>query len=243
MQERYLGDVHDYVKWSLVIHLHNELNCKIGVNWYKTEPGMVDQPGNEHGNNRGYRNDPVWQNWNRELFRSLEPFQDSVYRKIDNFTREAVLPEGTVFAPNEYCTIEDRESWHKRAVSALDNAEIVFLDPDNGFQVRSWTRRTRPKYAMFTEAHDYFNHGKIVFGIQFVSKRDPIQRGREIRDLLMQDTDAQSLPVLRARGAPNILFIFLCPREKSGGLKEALDSFVAKSPKFNAKQRRIEYFN
>ena len=38
MQERYLGNVHDYIKFALLRHLHTELKVRIGVNWYPTDP-------------------------------------------------------------------------------------------------------------------------------------------------------------------------------------------------------------
>jgi len=60
MQERYLGDVHDYVKWTLLIHLHDELGERIGLNWYKTSTEHVDRPENGDGNNRGYRDNLKW---------------------------------------------------------------------------------------------------------------------------------------------------------------------------------------
>ena len=243
MQERYLGDVHDYVKWALLIHLHNQLGDRIGVNWYKTVPEVVDRPGNEHGNNRRFRDDPNWQNWKPDLFKKLGQFQDPAYRSFANFIRDEVLPAGTQFAPDEPLTNEERTTWHQRAVSRLSDAGIVFLDPDNGFQVQSWTRRRKPKYAMFAEAHDYFEKGKIVIGIQFVSKRDPKLWGREVRRLLLAGTQSESLPIVRARVAPNILFIALCPKGNAKSLREAMLSFAAGSQPFNDGEKRIELFD
>jgi hypothetical protein len=75
MQERYLGDVHDYVKWSLLTHFHEGLGAKIGVNWYKTCPVVQGEADNNHGNNRGYRNHPRWRIWQQEIFEKLGRFQ------------------------------------------------------------------------------------------------------------------------------------------------------------------------
>ncbi|HEV2488092.1 MAG TPA: hypothetical protein VGT08_21400 [Terracidiphilus sp.] len=49
MQERYLGDVHDYIKFALLRHLEKALDVRIGVNWYLTDP-----ENNEDGGQRGF---------------------------------------------------------------------------------------------------------------------------------------------------------------------------------------------
>jgi hypothetical protein len=241
MQERYLGDVHDYVKWALLIHLHEELRERLGVNWYKTHSEHVDRPGNLDGNNRKYRNSPEWRSWSRELFDKLSPFQCPSYRSLVNFKRDEVLPKDTLFFPAELRAGNDRDEWHSRAIANLSDAGIIFLDPDNGFEVRSGKGRKRPKYATFAETCGYFKRGKIVVGIQFAGMCNPTIRAGEVHSRLMSKADcASTLSIVRARVTPNILFISLCDSLKAGRLESALKSFVERShclPTINGGQR------
>ncbi len=226
MQERYLGDVHDYVKWALFIHLHNELGERIGVNWHKTHPEHVDRPGNRDGNNRRYRHNPDWKSWEPALFEKLRPFQNPAYRSFGNFERDEVLPKSTLFFPDEIRAENDRDEWHRRAVAQLTNAGVIFLDPDNGFEVPSVTRARRPKYAMHEEARCYYRRGKVVVGIQFASRQDPEKFGSEVRKSLLCGCDAKRISILRARVAPNILFILLCDELRANRLERSLNSFA-----------------
>lgn len=231
MQERYLGDVHDYIKFALLRHLHVALNVRIGVNWYKTIPEQVDQPDNRHGNNRAYRRNQNWQNWEPDLFQKLEPFQNPDYRTFENFKNAEILLKDTIFYRREVRYIEDRSTWHENALTELSEAGLIFLDPDNGFQVESMTNRTQAKYALYKEAFDYYDSGKIVIGIQFASRVKPKDLVEKVREKLIQSKGCStSLPVLRGRVTPNILFFTVSPSEHVKKVREALSAFETKSP-------------
>jgi hypothetical protein len=102
---------------------------------------------------------------------------------------------------------------------------MIFLDPDNGFKVKSATRRRLPKYARYEEAQDYFEQGKIVIGIQFAGMCYPIDRARKNRSKLMNANRVPNLPVIHVHVVPNILFIFLCDASRASRLKRSLNSF------------------
>jgi hypothetical protein len=39
-------------------------------------------------------------------------------------------------------TVTSRQEWQQRSLGFLDAAELVFLDPDNGFKVKSASSKT-----------------------------------------------------------------------------------------------------
>ena len=41
MQERYLGDVHDFYKFLFLKYISKKLKEKIGLNWYLVSPEQV----------------------------------------------------------------------------------------------------------------------------------------------------------------------------------------------------------
>ena len=226
MQERCLGDVHDYAKFALLIHLHKKLEVRLGVNWYRTHPSKVDKLGNSDGGNRAFLENREWCNWNPVLSNKLRCFKNEECRTLASFNASDILPQDTLFFDDELHPDTARDDWHGKALEKLSGAALAFLDPDNGFEVPSRTKKRMPKYARYAEAKDHFSDGKIVVGIQFVSKRDPIQRGRDVRQALTDGTDAARIPILRVRVSPNILFLVLCHQEKEGDMCEALSSFV-----------------
>ena len=109
---------------------------------------------------------------------------------------------------------------------------MVFLDPDNGFEVASMSARTIPKYAMLEEAKAHYDAGKVLVSIQFARQCDPVARAQAVRSSLLELCgDAALLPVVRGRVAPHILFLTLAPPELSDVVSEALTSFCGKCAK------------
>jgi len=242
MQLRYLGDSHDFIKFALLRHLHDALNVRLGINWYLTCPKDVDKPDNQDGGQRHHMNGDEWRRWMGNLFDEITNFQEPGSRSFENFRKSTILPSDTLYCQAPLKTTDDRSKWHKEAMAALSHADLIFLDPDNGFEVPSWTKRTRSKYATYVEARDYYALRKIVVGIQFARQCDPVVRGKQIRDNLIPCSSCTTnLPVLRGHVAPNILFLTISPVSRFKAVKEALESFAARSPIFgtDAKTKKV----
>ena len=43
MQERYLGDVHDFYKFLFLKYLSKKIKRKIGLNWYLVDPKQLNR--------------------------------------------------------------------------------------------------------------------------------------------------------------------------------------------------------
>jgi hypothetical protein len=225
LQERYLGDVHDFMKYALLRHLHRDLGLSIGVNWYLTDPLKVDGPGNNDGNQRHHLKGGVYNHIDFDLLQSLNHFNDATQRKLADFETSRILPEGTSFFGPEV-PVNDRNEWHNRALEHLKNQDLVFIDPDTGFRVPSASNSKLPKYALYEEAMDYLAQDKVVMCIQFAPRCDPDQRARDIRTRFMAAVGKKAdLPAIRCRVTPNILFLFLANEHRHPSLKASLESF------------------
>ncbi|MDD2324624.1 MAG: hypothetical protein PHW63_01230 [Alphaproteobacteria bacterium] len=228
MQEKYLGDSHDYVKYALLRHLHRQLGVRIGVNWYLVAPS-VDHPSNNDGQKRHHLKGGIWARWDSELFNRCKVFENEAQRVIQSVRTHGLLPDNTLYF-EENVTAMRRAEWHERSLKTLHNADLVFLDPDNGFEVKSTSARTLAKYALYEEAIAYHRAGKIVVAIQFARQCKPEVRAQKVRHALYDRAGyAYELPVIRARVAPNILFLFLAPPEQIEPLVAALASFASLS--------------
>ncbi|MGD0731495.1 MAG: hypothetical protein ABR956_09525 [Terracidiphilus sp.] len=228
MQERYLGDVHDYIKFALLRHLHKALKIRIGVNWYLTDP-----ENNGDGRIRGFlERPPEWECLDKDLFDKLRPFREPTYRTLENFEQDEILPKNTLYYKCKVSTKDDRTKWHEHAVSALSQAQLIFLDQDNGFEVMRMNGKTH-KYAIYSEAVEYYQRGKIVAGIQFAGRRNPKALGERIKcELARRTSCSEEVPVLQAHVTPNILFVTICPNKRIEEVSTALKSFAEKSPFF-----------
>ena len=225
MQERYLGDSHDFLKYALLRHLSKSLELRIGVNWYLTTPDQVDRPGNNDGEKRHHLKGGVWRDADAELFEKIGKFDTVADRKLSNVASWEILPPDTCYFA-AHVPADDRGSWHQNAIAELQPADLIFLDPDNGFEVTSMTARTRPKYSLFSEAADYVAAGKSVVAIQFARQCDPVQRAIDIRIKLVSLVGSPAdFTVIRGRVAPNLLFFSIVPGANRERWRRALLDF------------------
>lgn len=231
MQERYLGDSHDFLKYALLRHLGKSLDLRIGVNWHLTTPDQVDRPGNNDGEKRHHLKGGVWRDADSELFEKIGKFDTAADRKLSNVAMWGILPPDTCYYAAQV-PADGRGSWHQNAIAELQPADLIFLDPDNGFEVGSMTARTRPKYSLFSEAADYVAAGKSVVAIQFARQCDPIQRALDIRSKLVSLVGSPAdCPVIRGRVAPNLLFFSIVSGANRDQWRRALLDFEMKCAK------------
>ncbi|WP_143594959.1 MULTISPECIES: hypothetical protein [unclassified Thioclava] len=232
MQERYLGDSHDFVKYAILRSLHAEFGGPLGLNWYLTDPHSVDEIGNADGEKRHHFNQPIWRRCDADLLEKLERFRLPEARSLNEAESAQIVPEDTIFH-NDFVPAEPgaRRRWHQEALLKLEPCQVVFVDPDNGFEVKSMRRKTSPKYALHEEIDDYRARAKITVSIQFARQCNPIQRASDLRDRRSERfVEDGKLPVLRARLAPNLLFLLGAPAEYQPRLIGALDKLVKRLP-------------
>lgn len=203
MQEHYLGDVHDFVKYALLRSLSEQLGLRLGVNFYRTRT----EPDSTDGDNRAYLSSrPEWAKWEPDLFKRIQGLQKPSDRRFGRVSELAILPASTIYYEGLVPTV-DRKAWHELAQKALNESCMVFLDPDNGFEVNSMQTRTSPKYTLFQEAVDFLRDDKVVITIQFAPRSEPVvDYARKRRPELHAIAEtAHCLPVIRGRAAsPNI---------------------------------------
>lgn len=230
MQERYLGDAHDFVKYALLRHIHRTGKWRLGVNWYLANTEEVDAADNNDGEKRHHLKGGRWETLDCDLLGQIAPFDERTHRRLGNLERSRILPSDTVYF-SEVLTTRDRAAWNNRAHATLKPADLVFMDPDNGLEVPSMTRRSAPKYAMCSEVAEYYHAGKMVLLIQFARQCDPVQRAIDVRHRLCAVLGgAATLPVIRARVAPNILFLSFARPHSGIELREVVSSFGAGNP-------------
>ena len=168
MQNRYVADVGDFGKYGLLRNIA-KTNLIIGINWYLTP----DESGNEDGKHISYLQKDEYRKCDEELYHSLSKIILESERNIDSIQKFNILPNPTIFY-NEALDFHKetnwihqrklRNVWHEKALEKLCSSDIVFLDPDNGLQIKSTslTSVKGNKYIGYNELEDYFNLGKSV---------------------------------------------------------------------------------
>ncbi len=163
MQDRYAGDIGDYGKFALLRAIRGQ-GLSVGVNWYRVEPLDVElkADGSYKQEDGKYLIPDGLQVCDEELAGALTKIARSKNRSIKALEKQSLIPGAKYY--RDSVTVAEREDWHAHAMKALEGADIVFLDPDNGMLVKSVGKRSvrSVKYAFYEEARDYIKRGQSV---------------------------------------------------------------------------------
>jgi hypothetical protein len=192
MQNNYVGDGGDFGKYLLLKKLaQNEV--QVGINWCFVEPQKVAI--NNDGKFIEYLKDraTVLSQIDDDLFQKLKTIVDTKNRNIRAVNTD-ILPIIHIKSHfDEPIPLgEEREKWHTKSLSQLDNCKIFFYDPDNGLEVSSVENKKGTsklvKYVFFDEICKTYNdaHKSIVI-YQHANRQCGVEQ--QIKDRIRQVAD------------------------------------------------------
>ncbi len=135
MQNKYAGDIGDYLKLGILRALSP--GRKLGVAWWLHPDGGAAGD----GRHTGYLDAGLdWRPYDPPLFDHLRAVVGSGRREVAALQDAAVLP-GAVFAAEQIpvtCAPAERPAqraaWFGRVQAQLKDCDLVFADPDNGIE-------------------------------------------------------------------------------------------------------------
>lgn len=172
MQDAYVGDIGDYGKYGLLREI-NKTDIRLAVNWYKVVPTKAQKQ--LDGRYVEYLDAP-------EKFRHYDSVLfDELKKIVKQNERVLFLIEATCVVKADFFSEEldgNRALWHKRAMEATKNADIVFLDPDNGLETENMFARgsATEKHVKYRELKDYYDRGQSVILYQHRPQMTPNQK-------------------------------------------------------------------
>ena len=169
MKNQYVGDIGDYGKYSL-LKAFADSGVRVGVNWYLTE-----DDGSTDGKFNDYLKTDKYRCYDSETFDGLKAI---VYPDCENLNSDrsvldiensGLIPRALYYSdvlgckssPNERSAA--RSLWFQESLHILHNADLVFMDPDNGLLVSNNPRlKNSNKYALPSEVNDVYRSGRNV---------------------------------------------------------------------------------
>lgn len=181
MQDRYAGDIGDFGKIALLRAIQSQ-GLSVAVNWYRVEPLDVElkADGSFKQEDGKYLIPDRLKVCDEELAETLTKIAKSTNRSIKALEKQSLIPGAKYY--RDPVTVEDREGWHARVLTALNGVDVVFLDPDNGMLVESVRKRSARsvKYTFYEEVCDYIKRGQSVLVYNHRSRK---QEGLYFREL------------------------------------------------------------
>lgn len=205
MQDRYAGDIGDYVKLALLRALSP--GRRLGLAWFKTP----DESHNKDGRHVGYLDRPDrCRELDPELFDHLSQVVSQGQRSIEML--RPVLPADSVWHERRLADPRERGGWWRSLVETLGAADLIFLDPDNGLAPVGLTRGSKKsiKSIFWDEVSQLRRPGRalLLYHHQTRAKGGHQAEGVAIaRRLLVEG--AERVLVLRARPWSPRLFILI----------------------------------
>jgi hypothetical protein len=218
MQNRYVGDIGDFVKVGILRKLMP--GYRLGVAWWL----YPDETHNKDGRHIGYLRHPdQWWHFDPQLFDALEQMVTSGRRDVRALEAANLLP-GAIFASEEipvYGSIEDRlvrrRQWFQTVQRTINGADLVFVDPDNGLEPEGQRRQSARvgKSVLLTELRELAMPGRclIVYHHQTRRKGGHFAEMERCADRLRQNGFA-TVDTLRASPrSPRVFFLLNAPAD------------------------------
>lgn len=161
MKDQYFGDINDYRKYGLLRSIIRNGMFNPLIAWMLTpDDGTTDGKFIsylEHANK--------WSRYDQTLFQKLKELL------VNNNKRQVSLIENSDLLPNTAyysCHVPDsaleRDSWFASLMSQALNSNLVFLDPDNGLEVKSksYGSKNSSKFLYWREVASLWSFGKSL---------------------------------------------------------------------------------
>jgi hypothetical protein len=198
MRDQYAGDVSDFVKFAFLRSLTAD-DMKLGVAWYY----VPDHDGGPDGRHLEWRDDLAWKRLDPILHEGLSRLPN---RSVAALQRASIWPNGTLFHDDPVPKREERNTWSEAKRRMLDDADVVFLDPDNGLGDSGM------KHATYSEVRRLRKPGRSIVFISFPGRSSHQELVEQLHQRLVSEADADrmltmrtNVSVPRAPGSPYVV--------------------------------------
>jgi hypothetical protein len=232
MRDSYVGDVGDFGKFALLNALA-EHDLRLGVLWCRnTEPDST-----QDGRFTAY---PELRLCDPALYDRLARILSDNQRTLNRVESSGVLPTDTLFfsqtmpAPVLPCfssaardaQARSRALWFEAGLKKLAEAQLVFLDPDNGIAGKKAKRHSRSgvKYVFQDEVLEWLNRNQSVVLYQHQQRKNLIDQVSEQREVLAAGKRCHAVSFHRR--AVRIYYIFPA-KDHERRILERLTRFLA----------------
>ena len=163
MKNQYVGDIGDFGKYSM-LRAFIDAGIKLGINWYLTE-----NDDSNDGKFTDYLKKNAMRHYSPEIFDALQCIADKKDKSIADIENSAILPDTVFYSEilNPVGTPEERkqrrERWFQESIQALEDTNLIFMDPDNGLlESDDGSKLGGEKYVLPGEVERYFLDGHNV---------------------------------------------------------------------------------
>ena len=243
MQDRYVGDVGDFGKYGLLRSLCGADGygpaLRLGVLWYKFD-------GKDTSNDGGHieyicNPSPAelhLRECDRDLYGKMRRLVVGKRRLVTALEASGALPAATAFF-NEGLNFdqtprverdEKRRKWFDDGLRKVEQAEVVFTDPDNGIEALDTRQlsRTGPKYVYYDDLHSCWKRGQSLVVYHHIGRKGDAetQIASRCKDLRLHVSESEPIAIRFRRRSSRVYFVLPRP-EHANRLTARIRAFLA----------------
>jgi hypothetical protein len=219
MKNQYFGDVNDYRKYGLLRSILAASDLRMLVAWM-----LTPDDDRSDGNFTDYlSDDSSLGGHDPQLFAALRAFlADGQQRTVALIEQSELLPRSRYFSQLVPDKAKARGQWFRALRGAAQDTDIVFLDPDNGIEVRSvrYGRRNSSKYVFWREVEELAAMGKSLVIYQHFRRENRDAFVARMKSELQQRT---RMSFVVGRRTSHVLFLVAAQESHRDAIEAGLE--------------------
>ena len=220
MKDQYFGDINDFRKYGLLRSISLAGDFRLLVAWMLTPDN-----GSTDGKFISYLKEPKkWSKYDQSLYHSLKEILVHKQRRHVSLIEETELLPNTEFFSNHVPdSANKRASWFNSLAKQARSSNFVFLDPDNGLEVKSkpYGRKNSSKYLYWREVSSLWLSGKSLLIYQHFIRE---KRINFIQRMLGSLSEATEGSYVEAFSTPHVVFLMALQPKHHGLHKPIVNS-------------------
>lgn len=212
MKDQYFGDINDYRKYGLLRAIARSSGLRILVAWM-----LTPDDGGADGNFITYLEHPKkWVHHDPDLFHGLKNLLSfGGQRRVSMFEDAGLLLKAEYFSQNVPDAAAIRAQWFSKLNDRAQSFDLVFLDPDNGLEVKSkpYGRRHSSKFLYWHEVKALWASGKSLLVYQHFIREKRITFIERMLEVLRGTTPGS---FVEAFSTPHVVFLMALQPEHQG---------------------------
>lgn len=211
MKNQYFGDINDYKKYGLLRAVLSSTGLKTLVVWM-----LTPDDGSTDGKFVKYLTKPdEWRYYDEQLYDGLaDLIERSSDRSVAMIENTGLLGESEFYSKYVQDSGDSRDIWFSELASVAENYDLLFLDPDNGIEIKSrkYGTSNSSKYLYWNEIEKLWLQGKSLIIYQhFIREDRKTYTERMMKSLSCRTVDSD----VHAFSTSNVLFLLaLQPKHK-----------------------------
>ena len=203
MKDQYFGDINDYRKYGLLRTIISTTGLRLFIAWM-----LTPDDSSADGKFISYLEHPgKWSDHDPVLFHKIRALLSSGQkRRVGLLEDTGLLPNAEYFPVTLPDTASGRERWFTALSQRGQECDLVFLDPDNGMEVRSraYGGKNSSKFLYWREVEALWTSGKSLLIYQHFIREKRIGFIQRMLEALGQATPGS---FVEAFSTPHVVFL------------------------------------